>query len=205
MTDEASQRSIKVTDPRALRAYAHPLRMRLIGLLRGEGPMTATQAAARLDDNVPNCSFHLRQLAKYGFAERVPGADGRERPWRATTQYTSWDDDSDDPAMKAAADQLNSLMLAQYLQRAQDYLAVRADEPVEWRAAAGFGDALLHVTAAELREVTEGIDALLARYDERIADPAKRPPGSRPVMIVQMALPRGAEPSEGQRAGSDHD
>lgn len=107
--------------------------MRLIGLLRGEGPMTATQAAARLDDNVPNCSFHLRQLAKYGFAERVPGADGRERPWRATTQYTSWDDDSDDPAMREATDQINSVMVALYLQRAQDYLAIRADEPAEWR------------------------------------------------------------------------
>ncbi|MEG3633686.1 helix-turn-helix domain-containing protein [Micromonospora sp. S2-005] len=201
MADEVPQRSLKVTDPRALRAYAHPLRMRLIGLLRGEGPMTATQAAARLDDNVPNCSFHLRQLAKYGFAERVPGADGRERPWRATTQYTSWDDDSDDPAMREATDQINSVMVALYLQRAQDYLAIRADEPAEWRAAAGFGDASLHVTAAELREITGQIDALLARYDERIADPAKRPPGSRPVTFVQMALPRGAVPPQETASG----
>src|SRR6188768_3507768 len=114
--DEIPERSIKLTDPRTLRAYAHPLRMRLIGLLRTEGAMTATQAAARLDDNVPNCSFHLRQLAKYGLAERAPGADGRERPWRATTQYTSWDDDSDDPAIKAATDQLNSVMLTLFVQ-----------------------------------------------------------------------------------------
>ncbi|MGC5053071.1 hypothetical protein ACLQ2S_16645 [Micromonospora sp. DT48] len=42
-------------------------------------------AEERLDDNLPNCSFHLRQLAKYGFAERVRGADARDRPWRATT------------------------------------------------------------------------------------------------------------------------
>jgi hypothetical protein len=205
VTDEVPERSSKLTDPRTLRAYAHPLRMRLIGLLRSDGPMTATQAAARLNDNVPNCSFHLRQLAKYGFAERVPGADGRERPWRATTQYTSWDDDSDDPAMKAATDQLNSVMLALFVQRAQDYLAVRGDEPVEWRAAAGFGDALLHVTAAELRELTEDVDALLARYDERIADPARRPPGSRPVQIIQMTVPRGPVPPEGKRAETDRD
>ncbi|MFF0720103.1 winged helix-turn-helix domain-containing protein [Micromonospora sp. NPDC003816] len=201
MTEEVPRRSITVTDPRALRAYAHPLRMRLIGLLRGEGPMTATQAAARLDDNVPNCSFHLRQLAKYGFAERVPGADGRERPWRATTQYTSWDDDSDDPAMRAATDEINSAMVDIYLQRARDYLAIRADEPTEWRAAAGFGDALLHVTTAELREITDTVDALLARYDERIGDPAKRPPGSRPVTFVQMALPRGAAPAQEPAGG----
>jgi hypothetical protein len=205
MTDEVSGRSIKLTDPRTLRAYAHALRMRLIGLLRSEGAMTATQAAARLDDNVPNCSFHLRQLAKYGFAERVPGADGRERPWRATAQDTSWDDDSDDPAMKAATDQLNSVLLALFVQHAQDYLAVRGDEPVEWRAAAGFGDALVHVTAPELRALTEELDALLARYDERVADPAARPPGSRPVHIIRMELPRGPVPPENQRAETDRD
>lgn len=199
--DDGPERSLKLTDPRSLRAYAHPLRMRLIGLLRGEGPMTATQAAARLDDNVPNCSFHLRQLAKYGLAERAPGADGRERPWRATTQYTSWDDDSDDPAMKAATDQLNSVMLGIFTQRAQEYLAARGDEPVEWRTAAGLGDALLHVTAAELREFTEQVDALVARYDERLTDPSKRPPGSRPVLLIQMALPRGPVPGQHPETG----
>ncbi|MEU8183722.1 helix-turn-helix domain-containing protein [Micromonospora sp. NPDC049047] len=205
MTEEVPQRSIKLTDPRTLRAYAHPLRMQLIGLLRREGPMTATQAAARLDDNVPNCSFHLRQLAKYGLAERVAGADGRERPWRATAHDTSWADDSDDPAMKSATDQLNSVMLGVYTQYAQDYLAVRGDEPVEWRTAAGFGDALLHVTASELRELTEEVDALLARYDERVADPARRPPGSRPVQFIQMVVPRGPVPPDDQPAETDSD
>ncbi|GAB1693639.1 winged helix-turn-helix domain-containing protein [Krasilnikovia sp. M28-CT-15] len=191
MSDDETERTVKLTDPRTLRAYAHPLRMRLIGLLRTEGPMTATQAAAQLDDNVPNCSFHLRQLAKYGLAERAPGADGRERPWRATAQTTSWDDDSDDPAMRSAADELNSVLLGGFMQRAQDYLAVRGDEPAEWRAAAGFSDALLHVTAAELRQLTEEIEALLARYDQRLTDPATRPPGSRAVQLIQLAVPRG--------------
>src|SRR5690349_14130294 len=158
MTDEVPRRSLKVTDARTLRGYAHPLRMRLIGLLRSEGPMTATQAAARLGDNVPNCSFHLRQLAKYGLAERAPGADARERPWRATAPVTSWDDDSDDPAMRAATDELNNVLLGVYVQRAQEYLAARAGEPTEWRAAAGFSDSMVHVTAAELTELTGQIE-----------------------------------------------
>ena len=42
--------------------------MSLLGLLRREGPMTATQAAAELGESVPNCSFHLRQLDQYGLA-----------------------------------------------------------------------------------------------------------------------------------------
>ncbi|MFF5076990.1 winged helix-turn-helix domain-containing protein [Actinoplanes sp. NPDC000266] len=181
---------MKLDDPRSLRAYAHPLRLRLIGLLRSEGPKTATQAAAALGDNVPNCSFHLRQLAKYGFAERVPGADGRERPWQATAPETSWDDDSDDPDMRAAADQLNSVLLGSYVEQAQNYLAVRGDEPAEWRAAAGFGDALVHVTAAELHELTERMEALFERFADRSADPSLRPEGSRLIQLIQMAVPR---------------
>lgn len=180
---------LKLTDPQSLRAYAHPLRLSLIGLLRREGPMTATQAAAELDESVPNCSFHLRQLAKYGLAERSPGADARERPWRATAQSTSWDDDSDDPEMRAAADQLNQAILGQYLRRAETYLANRAAEPTEWRSAAGLGDSLLHVTPAELAELTGQVEALVARYAERHTDPSKRPAGSRAVMLVQLAIP----------------
>src|SRR4051812_26397144 len=133
---------VQLTDARSLLAYAHPLRLRLIGLLRGEGPMTATQAASRLGDTVPNCSFHLRQLAKYGLAERAPAADGRERPWQATAQYTSWAADSDDPGVQAAADQLNDAVVGQYARNAREYLAGRSAEPAQWRRAAGFSDVL---------------------------------------------------------------
>src|SRR5512138_2019335 len=161
-------REVRLDDATALRAYAHPLRLKLIGLLRANGPMTATQAAARLADTVPNCSFHLRQLAKYGLAERAPGADARERPWRATARYTAWDSDSADPAVRAAADQLDAAILGEYTQRAREYLATRADEPGEWRRAAGFGDVLAHLTAAELAQLTAEIDALMARFDDRL-------------------------------------
>jgi predicted ArsR family transcriptional regulator len=191
----------KLDDPRSLRAYAHPLRLSLIGLLRGGGPVTATRAAAELGETVPNCSFHLRQLAKYGLVERVPGADARERPWRATADSTSWDDASEDPEMKSATDQLNAVILGQYVRRAEEYLATRAAEPVEWRTAAGFGDAVVHVTAQELTELTAQVEALFARFDERIADASKRPNGARAVQIIQLAVPlTAASPPE-----PDHD
>lgn len=199
-----SRHEVKLTDPRSLRAYAHPLRMSLIGLLRREGPMTATQAAAELSESVPNCSFHLRQLAKYGLAERIPGADARERPWRATAYSTSWEDASDDPEMRAAADQVNAVILGQYMRRAEAYLATRAEEPTQWRAAAGFGDALLHVTAAELTELTQQVDALIARYESRNNDPSSRPVGSRAVQLIQMTVPLAAVPPHGREPEVDH-
>ena len=180
---------IKLTDPRALRGYAHPLRMALVGLLRRHGPMTATQAAERLDESVPNCSFHLRQLAKYGLAERVTGADGREKPWRATALVTSWDNVSDDPATQAAANQLNTAILEHYLERAQVFLSRRGEEPVEWRELTGFGDSLVYVTAPELADLTRKIEALVAEFHARIDDPAARPAGTRGIGLIQLVLP----------------
>src|ERR1700760_2785790 len=63
----------RLTDPRALRAYAHPVRMRLMGLLRTEGPLTATRAADLLGEPSGPCSFPLRQRAKYGLVEEALG------------------------------------------------------------------------------------------------------------------------------------
>ncbi|SBV28486.1 Helix-turn-helix domain-containing protein [Micromonospora krabiensis] len=179
---------MKLTDPKALRGYAHPLRMALLGLLRQQGPMTATRAAEQLGESVASCSFHLRQLAKYGLAERAPGADARERPWRATARATSWDDDSDDPQVRAATDELNAAQLALYTRQAEEFLARRIDEPTEWRAVTGFSDQSLYVTAEELAELTGRIDALLAEYDDRITDPSRRPDGFRRVSLIQLAV-----------------
>ncbi|WP_433389334.1 winged helix-turn-helix domain-containing protein [Micromonospora sp. KLBMP9576] len=186
---------VKLSDPKALRGYAHPLRMALIGLLRQQGPMTATQAAERLGETVPNCSFHLRQLAKYGLAERAPGADARERPWRATALNTSWDDASDDPQTRAAVDQLGAAQLALYVRKAEDFLARRADEPTAWRAVTGFGDRQVYVTADEMAELRARIDGLLAEYDDRIVDPTKRPAGSRKVSLIRLAVPADPPPA----------
>jgi hypothetical protein len=163
--------------------------MSLLGLLRREGPMTATQAAAELGENVPNCSFHLRQMAKYGLVERVPGADGRERPWQATAQATAWDDASDDPQMRAATDELTTVLLGQYMSRAEAHIATRDDEPTEWRSVTGFGDTVLHVTPAELGVLTAEMQKLLARYDERHSDRTARPADARAVQVIHMVLP----------------
>ncbi|SDS97420.1 helix-turn-helix domain-containing protein [Actinoplanes derwentensis] len=179
------RKTIELNDPLALRAYAHPLRLSLIGMLRRNGPMTATQCAAALDENVPNCSFHLRQLAKYGLAERAPAADGRERPWQATASSTSWTDDSDDPETRVAAAQLSAAILRHHVRQAEAYLAVRGEEPAEWRAAAGFSDEMIYVTAEQLVTLYAQVEALLAPYRDKTARADK----SRPVSIVHMAIP----------------
>ena len=60
---------IELRDPRALRALAHPLRIQLLGLLRREGPLTASEAGRRLDESSGITSYHLRQLERFGLVE----------------------------------------------------------------------------------------------------------------------------------------
>lgn len=180
--------AVSLTDPVAMRAYAHPLRLALVGLLRREGPLTATQAAARLGDNVPNCSFHLRQLAKYGLVERAEGADAREKPWRATALFTQWGADQDDPEMRAAVDHLDAMVTARYFERAQRWLAERESMPAKWRRDTGPSDDLVWVTAEELAEVRRAMDEVFERFRERQADPGLRPKGSRAINVIHFVM-----------------
>lgn len=69
-------------DAKALRALAHPLRLRLLAVASSEGTITTTSASEHTGESSANCSFHLRLLARYGFLEAAGGRDRRERPWR---------------------------------------------------------------------------------------------------------------------------
>ena len=83
--------AVQVTDVRALRALAHPLRNRLLGQLRVNGPATASQLGRAVGESSGSTSYHLRQLAAYGFVEEVEGqGTARERWWRARHRMTSW-------------------------------------------------------------------------------------------------------------------
>jgi hypothetical protein len=189
--DVGEGRSVKrLTDPRALRALAHPIRMSLVGLLRVHGPLTATRAAELLGESSASCSFHLRQLAKYGLVEEAGGGKGRERPWRPTAMFTQWPEVAEDPEVAAAAGLLSSVVAENYFDQTMRWLDARQDEPEEWRHAAHFGDSCLYVTAAELAELGDQVRVLMDKYLDRETDPGLRPPGSRPVTFLHLAFPR---------------
>ena len=58
------QDELNLTDPKAMRAMAHPVRMALLELLAVTPTLTATQASEALGESPANCAFHLRTLAK---------------------------------------------------------------------------------------------------------------------------------------------
>ena len=87
-----------------MRAVAHPVRIALLEVLTAEGPLTATQAGEIIGESPTTCSFHLRQLAKYGFIEEVTGVPGRKRPWQLVHAGMSFSDVSDDLADQAGGE-----------------------------------------------------------------------------------------------------
>ena len=184
-----AQRTVTLTDPRALRALAHPTRMKLVGLLRRHGPLTATQAGALLGEVPASASFHLRQLAKYGLVEEAPGGKGRERPWQATARFTSWSGVGGGPQMQAAAQLLSNVVADRYHEQVVEWLEQRADEPREWQEAADLSDVMLYLTAEELEGLRRRLMAQIEPYLDRLADPQLRPAGSRMVTVIQLAFP----------------
>jgi len=179
----------RLTDPRALRAMAHPIRLSLIGVLRRERPLTATQAGELIGQSSASCSFHLRQLAKYGLVEEAGGGKGRERPWRATTLFTSWPDVAEGPEAAAASSLLSSVLADRYFEALMRWLDAKPDQPEQWQHAAQFGDTMLYVTPEELTELAAETQAMMDRFLDRVAHPERRPPGARRVTYLHMAFP----------------
>jgi DNA-binding transcriptional ArsR family regulator len=179
----------RLTDPRALRAMAHPTRLSLIAVLRRDGPLTATQAGELIGESSASCSFHLRQLAKYGLVEEAGGGKGRERPWRATTMFTSWPEVAEGPEASAASSLLRSVLAERYFEALSRWLEAKPDAPEEWQQAAHFGDTMLYLTADELVALGEETQAMMDRFLARQTNPGLRPPDARLVTFLHLAFP----------------
>jgi len=172
-----------------MRAMAHPVRLALMEALNDAGTLTATEAAERVGESPSNCSFHLRQLAKYGFCEEAGGGRGREKPWRATAMFTTWNFTPGDSELSAAERHLDASVLERYRTRIGQWLETRADEPPEWQRATGFGDLSLPLTAAELEQLRDDVQALLRPYLGRVTGEDEAPEGARRVELIQFAFP----------------
>ena len=176
---------LEISDPRALRALAHPARLAILQHLALDGPATATECAEVAGLSPSACSYHLRALARYGFVDEDPsgGADRRHRPWRARMVAINVSSDPDRPAAFRAASRLVvESVQARFEEVRADYLDHEAEYPPQWQRAAGSGQDVLHVNPAELDEIRSKIRQILAEY--RRLRPEDQPPGARRVHVM---------------------
>lgn len=171
-----------------LRALAHPVRMRLFQALYARGTATATELGEMIGESPANCSWHLRQLAKYGFVEEAGGGTGRHRPWRPVRRSLSWGDSDEAGEVAVASDALSAELVEREFTGLRDWLAWRRTDPAEWQDAATWVQNIDWLTLEELKELNEALVAIVMRRGER-RDPAERPPDARRVRIFAWAVP----------------
>ncbi|MGW8847033.1 ArsR/SmtB family transcription factor [Streptomyces xiamenensis] len=197
MTDPESphaphdNRDVVVLDAKGLRALAHPVRVQLLGLLRRNGPSTATLLAGRLGLTSGATSYHLRQLSAAGFVEEdEERGNARERWWRSVHRLTSFGDltlRDREPEATLAFLQSVAVSHAQATQRTLNELDTM---PREWRETLGLGDRLLRLTQQEARQLRNELDEVVARYRPASATgPGEAPEGAEGVQVVLHVLP----------------
>ena len=168
--EQAERATYLLRDPAALDALAHPLRSKLLGLLRTDGPATASGLAARVGESSGVTSYHLRKLAEVGFVEEeTDRGTRRERWWRSVHHSTSWSptDFLGNPEAHRA-----SVSLRREWYRWQQRLLDRwMEEEPEWDPAwvdvAASSDDLLVLDAAETEALNRELWETVQRYRER--------------------------------------
>ncbi|NBE84358.1 winged helix-turn-helix domain-containing protein [Micromonospora rubida] len=181
--------SVVRLDHRQVRVLAHPLRLRLLGALRADGPATATALAGKLDTNTGATSYHLRQLAEVGLVVEDPDrATGRQRWWRAAHDVSDWEptDFDDDPDARAASEWIQGDQVRLLVERAERWFAARPEWSPAWRDAAGLSDALLHLGPGRLQALEAEVWQVLMRYrEESVPDE----PDAQPVHVFLAGYP----------------
>ncbi|HXW46643.1 MAG TPA: helix-turn-helix domain-containing protein, partial [Streptosporangiaceae bacterium] len=180
----------RIDDPPTLRALAHPIRLALLEALGRREPLTATQAAGLIGETPSACSFHLRMLAKYGLVTDAGGGQGRRRPWRraypAGFEFPAADADEQ---TSLAAQALSDLVWGRYLERARTALARRPGLSAQAQAISNAAQTVAYVTQQEAERLAADLQALLCRYQDRLADPSLRPQESLPLEILLFSYP----------------
>ena len=184
MSDEPN--APRTVDIEALKALAHPLRVRLFSALTSYGPATASALAVRLGESSGATSYHLRQLEKHGFVredasrgtardrwwERVPGAIELANSTFFTTQ-----------AGRAAGELVEAEFIQLENERFLAYWRARSRLESAWVRASQTSSANLMLTPTELERFGHDFERLVDRYRGREAV------GSRRVDVHLRAFP----------------
>jgi len=184
--------------PQQLRALTHPVRLRMLGILRTEGATTATALAQRLGLNTGATSYHLRQLAQHGFiVDDETRGNGRERWWRAAHASTRTSlEEYPDPADEEALDAYLQTIVVVHSQMLQQAMEERPKLPEEWRKSSTFSDWRCRLSPEQAERLINAVDDLIEEFEKEEELPLDDPAGV-PFTIMFQAFPRPGGPLGG--------
>jgi DNA-binding transcriptional ArsR family regulator len=184
------KKRVVLTDPRAIRALAHPARQRIIDELYSGKVLTATECAELAGLTPSATSYHLRALEKWGIVERSDtSADGRERPWRAPAQSLSISSQSTGAGRLAS----QAMMRTNLNRVIEQFEEMSGDDP--WDDLSLMARSRLWLTKAEAEQLGKELNEVIERH-RRGRTITSHPAGTRPVTTLLAVVPLGKPPEE---------
>lgn len=168
MTTHEAKESLKhiTPSPEQLRALTHPIRLRLLGILRLNGPQTATDLAKITHLNTGSTSYHLRMLAKYGFIEKDEShSSGRKLFWK-TKQFFNIIDAPDEHAANAddsldAAAGFMQVAATESTRQIMQSASTWKDLEPSWRDATILSNFVMQLNADEAKAISKQVQDIL--------------------------------------------
>ncbi|TCC21135.1 ArsR family transcriptional regulator [Kribbella speibonae] len=186
----AKKKQLVITDPRAIRALAHPARQVVIDELFSGKVLTATECAELAGLTPSAMSYHLRALEKWGIIERADeSADGRERPWKAPAASLVISSQSSSAGRLASQAMLRTTMEAV----ADQFVEMDADDP--WDDVSSMSRSRLWLTHAEAEQFNQELVGLVDRFKKN-RTVSSHPAGAREITSLVAVVPTG-DPPEG--------
>jgi DNA-binding transcriptional ArsR family regulator len=177
---------VKLEDPGALKALAHPARLAVVDELYQGSARTSSELAELTGLSPSAMSYHLRALERWGIVERgTPREDGRERPWRAAGRTLSLDPET---VSAAAADVVAATTLQHLRGEIRRWALVEEDETKTWRDVAGISRAYFWLTEEEVAELSADLQAVVKKHTAE-RDAAHHPAGTRRVFCLFAIVP----------------
>lgn len=168
----ADEEQLRRLDSGALKALAHPLRVRIFDLLSAHGPQTASSLASMLGETSGSTSYHLRTLSAHDLIHEVEGrGTARERWWELPEGRIDIPGPSQSmsPANRAAAQIVSSEFFRLRHETLMSYVNRPDTEvPEGWKDAGLIATTLLEMTPSQMEDLKEElmkvIEGAVGRY-----------------------------------------
>lgn len=185
-----AEKTVEITDPKAIRALAHAARIEVISeLYATQVSHTATELAARTGLTPSAMSYHLRALQKWGIvAPAENSGDARERRWKAAgTDFTISGGSVASPEIAVV-----DLELDAFRRRASAFAKARGErrqrgETGEEPAAVVLSSNLLYLTNPQRKELADRIREVVREYE--LEDPTRIPEGAQRMATLWSMIP----------------
>ena len=155
-------------DSSALKAFAHPLRMRLYDRLKDHGPATASMLARATGESTGQTSYHLRQLERHGVVTELKGhGTARERWWEAVGLTFGLDVVDEDATARTSIEVIQRQQVEERARRQLEWIDRQRDEDRGWLEASVSTELTTWLTQQEMLDLNHALATVVEEHGER--------------------------------------